>query len=506
MRVLSIFAGFIASGCGAFVVFNSAGCGPEAPGGGGESSGGPGGEVGDSTTAGVPTSGITSSTGGDEQGSVTEAESGGGSSSGTDTGDAPVMPAACALVKVDGDVRLPLDMDGVVGGPRVLVLASGGEGSPARVMTRMNERFGDMHGTYRVRSYVLESWPDGVVETEFSLAVARAGHNISRFARLADGSNRFGYVWTGDPTGDNKFDTFFSIFDADAWDVSNEVKIVAPSNSGFIDLLATPTFTEFLATYATEDYNTELDEVSGFSLGILDAAGAHVAAPTPFTKRAPAPGSEMRAFWAGDRVATVMAHNACGADEPLCSPHSVVLARPAAVDGHGLAVDGYAISHMFAGLDDTLHVSRPLIAAEFGKLWTIWYEGEDSSASDEHRTLRGVVLDEFGAPIPWPADEPASKPIDFLTDKTMGGWPNVLVSEFGISVGYDNDQGAFEIHNFDFEFKPLGPPVLLEVELSQASYPAMAALTEPRGLLVMWNEGKESAFSMRMALLECDAG
>lgn len=489
----------MSSGLSLFLVINHGGCGPEAPGGSGESSGG--GEVGGPTTADdVPTS-TSSTSGGDEQG-VTDADSGG---SGTDTGDVPAMPEPCVLVKVDAEVALPLDMDGAVGAQRLTLLSPGGDGSPARVMTTVNEWFGDMHSNYRVRSFVVGEWPGGVVETEFSLALTRAGHGLSRFARLADGSNRFGYVWIGDPRGDNKFDTFYSIFDADAWDVTGEVKLVAESNAGVVDLLATPTFTEFLATYESEKGDVDLDgEVSGFSLGVLDAAGVHVAEPVPVTLRSPAPGSALRTFWAGDRVALAMAHNACAVGDPLCTPHSVAIAHPVAVDEHGLAVDGYAVTRSFAGLEGTSNVSRPMVAAEFGRLWTIWYEGEDQTSSNEHRTLRGVVLDEFGAKLPWPADDPAPGPIDFLADTRMGYWPNVLVSEFGITVGFDNDAGSFEIHNFDFDFKPLGAPISIALG-SGANVPGMAALTEPRSLLLTWYEGFDSDFVQRMVRLECDA-
>lgn len=423
----------------------------------------------------------------------------------TGTGGGPSLPEACALVRVPGQAHLPLGAS-AIGGPRMLVLEPGQPGVPARVMTLLREWSGSAHENIRARTFVLESWPDGVVETATPLPLTRAGHSTSRLVELAGAPRRFAYVWTGDPAGTNHYETFFSILDVDAWSVGGEVRIAANTNPNFVDLLPTASPERLLATFTTDSYDTSPPgEISGFSLGVLAGAGAPVVDAAPLTLRTPSPGSELRTFWAGDRVAAAMGHNACHPDDALCVPHAVVLARPTAPDEHGAAVDGFALAHVVGGLDGTTYVSGPQLSPRFGLTWLTWYEGSDWTAPDEHRTFRGTVLDASGEPIPWPPAAPAPKPIEFMADTDMDSWPTLLVSELGITVAYRTTASTFEVRQHDFAFEPLGEPIALEIESWDARYASLVMLTEPRSLLLTWLEVVDDVGSLRMARLECAA-
>ncbi len=459
----------------------------------------------ESATAGSGTGG--SDSGDSAGGSVAEPSPTDGATAGSGTGDGeppmPVMPEACALVRVEGDARVPIDADSI-SALRLSVLDPGDPRTPARVMTIQDETFGSAHSNYRARSFVLESWPDGVLETRPSLPLTRAGHGASRLARLAGAPNRFAYLWTGDPDGTNQYDTFFSILDGDAWSVGGEVEVLPGTNPLFVDLLPSASSARLVSTYTTDTFDsTPKDQFSGFSLGILAADGAPITTATPLTARTPGSESAVRTFWAGDRVAVAMGHNACAGDDALCSPHAVVLARPTAPDEHGVAVDGFEVTHVIDGLAGTQHVSRPQVANELGLTWMSWYEGEDSSASDEHRTLRGLVLDASGDPLPWPLGDPKPGPIDFMVDTDMGSWPSLLVSELGITVVYRTHESTFEVHHHDFTFTPIGEPIVLELDSSLSQYPSMSLLGHPRSLLLAWGEQVREDVSIRMVRLEC---
>lgn len=480
---------FVARIIGSVAVAFATSCGPEPPPagdagaegggttGGDASSTGDGGEVGTES----PTEATTSDTGGDE----------------------PAVPEACALVRVPGDARVPLTSI-VLGTPRLTVLEPGAPGVPARVMSIQLESPGSGHENYRARSFTLESWPNGVAESALDLPLTRAGHSMSRLVELAGPPRRFAYVWTGDPGGTNSYDTFFSLLDVDAWSVGGEVEIESNTNPLLVDLQPTASPERFVVTYTTDSYDEPSpDEVSGFSLGVLGGAGEPVVGATPLTLRTPEPGSDVRTFWAGDRVAVAMGHNACRPDDELCVPHSVVFARPTAPDEHGAAASGFELGHVIDGLASTKYVSRPQVKPQFGLNWLTWYEGDTWTSADEHRTFRGAVLDANGSPVAWPPADPAPGPISFMSDTDMASWPNLLVSEFGITVAYRTTGGAFEVRHHDFEFKPIGEPIVLALD-SLPHYPSMVALDEPRSLLLGWVEEVESQYSMRMVRLECD--
>lgn len=488
MRLRPIVAGILAS--------STLACGPELPPGGGAEDSDDGG--GAMTTVGATAMTPTDS---GEQPEPTDTTA----MPGTETGaePPPLVPEACRLVRVDGDARVPIDADQVLGS-RMYVLEPGTADAPPRVMTSQYEVFGSAHSNYRARSFVLESWPDGVVETRPSLPLTRDGHGASTLVRLDDGPARFAYIWTGDPDGSNKYDTFFSILDVDAWSVGGEVEVESSTNPLTIDLLRVPTSARFVATYTTDSFDTTpKGESSGFSLGVLDGGGAPLITATPLTQRTPLPGSGLRTFWAGDRVAAGIGHNVCGVDDPLCSPHSVVLARPTAPDELGLAVEGFAVEHVIAGLPGTQHVSRPQLTHEAGLTWMIWYEGTDETASDEHRSLRGLVLDTAGDPVAWPPGAPEPAPSPFLIDTAMDSWPGVLVSQFGITVAYRTSGSTYEVHHHDFEFKPIGEPIVLEFDGGGSSTPTLSVLEHPRSLLLAWSEQTDGMVSVRMVRLDC---
>lgn len=459
-------------------------------------------EGGDLNSSGSGSETDSSSSGTESSSSETETETGDGD------GDPPmpILPEACALVRVEGDANMPTESTSM-SGVRAYTLHAGDARSPARIMTIQHETLGgDEHGEYLARSFVLESpWPEGAVEVESPLPLTHRGHSLSRLAGVADGEPRFAYVWTADPDGVNDYDTFFSLLDAEAWSVSGEVEIESSTNPSFVDLLRTASAERFVATHTSDRYDSTPDgEVSGFSLGILDADGTPLVGATELTARTLAPGSNLRTFWAGDRVAVAIGHNDCDQQDPLCLPHAVTLARPIAPDQHGAAVDGFEVSHTFAGLASTQHVSRPQITVALGYNWLTWYEGDDWIASDEHRTLRGVVLDEHADPLAWPLDSPSAGPIPFMQDTAMAGWPTLLVSEFGITVAYKTADGLFEVRQHDFDFQPLGEPILIELDPSAANYPSMTALAHPRSLVIAWNEqiNYQQVF-IRMVRLEC---
>jgi hypothetical protein len=453
-------------------------------------------EVGSGESLGAPTSTDESSSSESE----TESETGDGD------GDVPPppLPEACALARVEGDAILPLD-SGAMTGVRAYTLHPGDARTPARIMTVQHEIFGEAHGEYRARSFVLESpWPEGVAEVGSSLRLTTKGHGVSRLARVADGEQRFAYVWTGDPDGLNDYDTFFSVLDAEAWSVSGELEIESSTNPSFVDILRTGSGGRFVTTYTTDSYDTTpADQASGLSLGVLDLDGTPLVAATELTARAPYPGSDVRTFWAGDRIALAITHNQCNADEGQCTPHTVVLARPVAPDEHGAAVEGFEVTHVFEGLPSTLDISRAQLSTELGYTWMTWYEGDDWVAVDEHRTLRGVVLDEHGDPLPWPPDSPAPGPIAIVQDTAMSGWPTVLVSELGITVVFRNVDGFFEVRQHGFDFQPLGEPIFLEIEPGAGNYPSMTLLQHPRSLLLAWGVQDFSDISIHMVRLEC---
>ncbi len=469
--------------------------------------GGADGSSGEPTPTGSTTA--DSPTGGGEQGGTT-----GGSTddSTAETGEPimpmmpmmPELPEACALVRVAGDARVAVDADWMHA-VSVTVLHAGDPQTPARVMTIQNEGKGEAHGNYRARAFTLGSWPEGVSETQPSLALTRSGHAVSRLARIDEGSGRFAYLWIGDPRGDNKPDTFFSILDADAWSVGGEVEVVHNSNFSFIDLLRAPSSGRFVSTHTIDAFDTTpKDQASGFSLGLLDGTGVPMGPPTPLTSRTPAPGSELRSFWAGDRVAVAMGHNACDMQDPLCSPHAVVLARTNTPDDDGLAVEGFESTLVIEGRADTQHISRPLVAAEHGLTWVTWYEGEDPSSSNAHRTFRGLVLDASGDPLAWPPDDPAPGAIEFLVDTDMASWPSLRVSDLGITAVVPRHDSTYEVRHHDFGFRPLGEPIVIELPGAGAG-PSMVMLDAPRALLLAWSEqvGEEGAVEMRMVQLEC---
>ncbi len=479
------------SGCGAIVV--AASCGPEAP---PEQSGGSGSQ-GEEVSGPGPTTGATgspTSTGGDE--------AGGSSGTGDSEPPPPALPQACTLVRVEGDARVPIDADSLLA-LRMSIVDPGAPQTPPRVMTVQYDIFGESHSNYRARSFVLESWPAGVVESEASLPLTRAGHSISRLAPLAT-PGEFAYVWTGDPRGDNSYDTFFSVLDVDAWSVGGEVLLASNTNPDFVDLLATPSLGRFVSTYITDSYGlTPKGESSGASLGILDIDGSPLVAATPLTLGALAPGGNVRSFWAGESVAVAIGHNACAVGDPLCSPHAVMLARPGAPDRHGAAADGFTSTQVIEGLASTQYVSRPAITREAGFSWMIWFEGQTEDYADEHRSLRGVVLTDDANMIPWPPDDPAPGPIEFLADTDMESWPSVLVSQWGITAVYRTHASTFEVHHHDFAFKPLGAPIVLELDSSMAQFPAMGMLAHPHALLLAWGEQVDEDVSIRMVQLEC---
>ena len=428
-----------------------------------------------------------------------------------ETGDGdppPVLPAACALVRVDGEARLQLpQVNNAPSTLRIQVIDAGSAQTPARILTIQDETLGDSHNNYRAHSYVFESWPDGVLETEPPLRLTRAGHYVSRLVSLDDDANRFAYVWTGDPGGINAYDTFYSILDVFEWQVTEDLEIVASTSSGFVDLLGVPNSTRMLATLETNPFETTPDEmITGFSLAVLDIEGSKLAGPAPLTLQTPTPGSDMRTFWAGDRVAAAVGHNACGDGDPLCSPHAVVLARPTAPDEHGLGADGFAISHVIDGQADTQFVSRPMVSSFAGLTWVIWYEGTDWTGDDEQRRVRGIVLDAHGDPRPWPLEDPSPDPITFVPPTSMSSYPNVLVSELGITAVHRTQEQTFVLQQHDFAFAPLGPPIVLERDSHISLYPAMATLAEPRSLLLVWGEQVEDAASLRMLRFECADG
>jgi len=427
----------------------------------------------------------------------------------TETGDEdppmPTLPEACALVRVEGDAVVPIDAH-TVSGPRLTALRPGDAETPARVMLIEHEYVGDdRHGNYRARSFVLEQpWPEGVVETEVSLRLTNAGHSLSRLARLADGEHRFAYVYNGDPDGLNDYDTFFAILDTQAWSVGGLVEIESSTNPSFVDVLRTGE--RFVTTYTSVEHDSLPDgELSGFSLGTLDADGTALVGATELTASAPSPGSAVRTFWAGDRVAAAISHNDCHIDDHLCFPHSLVLARPSAPDQHGAAVDGFEAGHVIDGLPTSGHVSRAQVFVEHGLTWLLWYEGDDWLAVDEHRTFRALVLDQGGDPIPWPPANPAPGPISFVEDTATRYWPVAFVSEFGVTVVFQTSDGLFEIRHHDFEFEPLGEPILIDLGGSSARYPGIAVLAEPRSLLLGWGEQiVQGPVSVRMIRLECE--
>lgn len=480
-------------GSGLVVLACASSCGPSPP-----PEGDAGGEGGVTTEGDGDSAGDAGSVG---TGSPTEP-----TTPDTDTtGGAPAVPGACALVRLAGDARVPLDAT-VIGAPRLWVLEPGAPGVPARVMTTQLESSGFSHANYRARRFTLDAWPEGVAETGAALRLTRDGHSISRLVELDGPPRRYAYVWTGDPRGQNLYDTFFSVLDADDWSVGGEVELEPGTNPLFVDLQPAASPARFVSTYTTDPEDSPpTDEISGYSLGVLDGAGTPVVGATALTLRTPHPGSEIRTFWAGDRVAVAMGHNGCRPDDELCVPHAVVLARPTAPDEHGAAASGFALASVIDGLAGTGYVSRPQITALSGLNFLIWYEGDDWVSSDEHRTFRGMVLDASGTPIPWPPDDPVPGARSFMDDTAMASWPNLLVSEFGVTVAYRTVDGTFEVHHHDFEFKPLGDPIALELE-SQPHFPAMAVLGEPRSLLLAWVEDVESEFSMRMVRLACDAG
>jgi hypothetical protein len=423
----------------------------------------------------------------------------------TGEGDEPMQQLeACALVRVEGDARVPIDPDSS-SSARLTTLHPGDARTSARVMLTQYETFGEWHSNHRARSFVIAPpWPEGVVETEPSLPLTRSGHYMSRLVKLPDAQHRFAYVWNGDPDGLNDYDTFFSIVDADPWTVNGEIEIESSTNPSFVDLLQTPSTERFVITYTSADYDAPpTDDISGFSLGILDADGTPLVGATELIASTPEPGSAVRTFWAGDRVATAIGHNDCYVDDNLCFPHAVVLARPIAPDEHGAAVDGFEVAHVIDGLASTQHVSRPQVFVEHGFTWLTWYEGDDWVAVDEHRTFRALVLDEGGDPIPWPPDAPGSGPISFVADTAMDRWPVLLVSEFGVTVAFRTADGFFEVRHHDFAFAPLGEPILIELDSTEANYPAMTTLADPRSMLLAWGEEVEAQILVRMVRLEC---
>ena len=136
----------------------------------------------------------------------------------------------------------------------------------------------------------------------------------------------------------------------------------------------------------------------------------------------------------------------------------------------------------------------------------IWYEGTDWSASDEHRTMRGLVLDTAGDPVAWPPGAPEPAPIDFVVDTAMASWPGVLVSQFGITVAYRTSEATYEVHHHDFEFEPIGEPIALEFAGDASQTPSMSVLGHPSSLLLAWNEQTDGELSFRMVRLDCAAG
>jgi hypothetical protein len=433
------------------------------------------------------------------------------------TGDpsGPPLPTACALARVDGDVRLPLELD-FVGGTSLRTLDPGDPDSdaPARVLAARLETKGSEHGEIRARAFTLGAvFPDDVQAASSALAMTKSGHTSSRMVELPGGGARFGFLWTGDPRGTNKYDTFYSVLDADAWSVGGTVEVISGSNPDFVDLLQVPSGAELLATYTADPFGeTPHDFASGLSLGVLDASGDPLVAATPLTETAAYPGAGARTFWAGDRVAAAIAHNDCDEVDPLCSPHAIVLAQPTAPDPHGAAADGYAPTHVIAGLETSAYVSRPRVEPRFGLNWLLWYEGEGWTASGAHRTLRAQVLDETGTPIPWPPGALTTAPIDYLVDQVQDAWPTVLISEFGVTavqrtIHLDpvelDSVPTFEVHHFDFNFEPLGEPIYLALDSFESFYPAMTALAHPRGLLLAWDEATDDAHELRMTLLAC---
>ncbi len=221
----------------------------------------------------------------------------------------------------------------------------------------------------------------------------------------------------------------------------------------------------------------------------------------------------MRTFWAGDRLAVAISNNECYEASPLCTPHAIVLAKPTAPDENGLAVDGFAPTHIIEGLPNTGYLSRPQVIDKFGLTWMFWYESEGTGAYDEHRTQRAQVLDPEGDPIPWPPGSMTSAPIAYVTDQIMSKWPVTYITEFGITTFHRTilldpveliTVYAFEVQHFDFEFQPLGETMYIHLESSQAAFPGVAPLAHPRGLALAWNETNEAEFiDTRMMRLDC---
>ena len=493
-------------------------CGPQAPGSDDDSSESSSSEatastvasttlasttVASSETAGELTTGATTSAGATEEATGETSDSG--------APPWPGLPEPCALAP-SAILDTPLNTDSVLG-TRLYTLDPGGPGAPARVMTVQRETVGDGHGNYKARAFELAAtWePGAVVSVAPVLPLTHSGHYISRLAPRLDDPARLAYVWTGDPDGTNDYDTFVTFLDLDAWAIDGELELVPSSNPSFVDILRTPAHPRFVTAYTTDSYGaTPVDRASGFSLGVLDGDGAPLVEPAVLTEQTAAPGSGVRLLWSGDRIAAAIGHNACDAG-PLCAPHSVVVARPSAPDETGAAADGFESAHVFAGLEGSGHVSRPAAFAEFGLTWLAWYESDDHVASDEHRTMRAVVLDDDGAPLPWPPGADAAAPVDFVVDVAMSSWPTMLVSELGITVVYrvvesdgDRAQRTFVVRHHDFTMQPLGEPIILELKPESASYPGLAALAEPRALLLAWDGVSDTAdIVLRMARLEC---
>lgn len=461
-------------------------------------------------------------------GASTDASTVGGTTTNTDTatseattgttGDpsGPPLPTPCALTLVDGDVRFPLALNFVAGTAlRTLAPGDPDTDAPARVMSTRLESKGEEHGEFKARTFTVgAAFPADVQEESPALSLTKSGHYVSRMVELPGGGDRFGYLWTGDPDATNKYDTFYSVLDADAWSVDGTVEVVSGSNPDFVDLLQVPSGAEHLATFTTDAYGeTPHDFASGLSLGVLDAGGNPLVAATALTETAPYPGGGARSFWAGDRVAVAIAHNECDDGGPLCSPHAIVLAQPTAPDAHGAAADGYTATHVIAGLETSAYVSRPRIESHFGLTWLLWYEGEGWTSADAHRTLRAQVLDGTGTPIPWPPGALTTAPIDYLVDQVQDAWPTVLVSEFGITavqrtIHLDpvelDSVPTFEIYHFDFNFEPIGEPIYIALDSFESHYPGMTALAHPRGLLLAWDEVVSDSRELRMMLLACE--
>jgi len=221
-----------------------------------------------------------------------------------------------------------------------------------------------------------------------------------------------------------------------------------------------------------------------------------------------------------DRVGIAVSKNECDDTSSLCVPYSVSIAKSSRVDATGTAIEGYSLAHTVPALPESTYLSAPVVYELFGRSWVIWSEAPDGSDSGPGRWVRAFVADPEGDPVAWPPGVPAGEASPVVANATVSSPPGTIVSPLGITVytgdsTHDPATGEtdyfFVLQHYDFEFQPLGDPVILPVGTrppgapsSQTGVFAPGRVVLDDAILFSWNEwdGPDGQV-MRFARLEC---